>query len=195
DTWTLKGRIDLDPMRTGVFTHIPYAGIELNRVQANFERFQESHSYQRAYNRDGSYRDFSKVRYLPGTVDVNYNMASLYLSDRIEWERLALDAGLRYDRETFLQSGNVSPRTRLDWDVTGSGDTLLSAGWSRYYGSGVLETALEEERSRLRRQVLDRNGNPVADGSKEYYVQYKGLRMPYDDEWAVSLRQRMAGME
>lgn len=195
DTWTLKGRIDLDPMRTGVFTHIPYAGIELNRVQANFERFQESHSYQRAYNRDGSYRDFSKVRYLPGTVDVNYNMASLYLSNRIEWERLALDAGLRYDRETFLQSGNVSPRTRLDWDVTGSGDTLLSAGWSRYYGSGVLETALEEERSRLRRQVLDRNGNPVADGNKEYYVQYKGLRMPYDDEWAVSLRQRMAGME
>jgi hypothetical protein len=122
-------------------------------------------------------------------------MASLYLSDRIEWQRLALDAGLRYDRETFLGNNNLSPRTRLDWDMFGSGDTLLSAGWSRYYGAGVLETALKEERSRLRRQVLDKNGKPVADGSKEYYVEYKGLRMPYDDEWAVSLRQRMAGME
>ncbi|CAB3641102.1 TonB-dependent receptor [Achromobacter pestifer] len=195
DTWTLKGRIDLDPIRTGVFTHSPYAGAEVSRVQANFERFQESHSYRRAYSPDGSYKDFSKVRYLPGTVDVNYNMASLYLSDRIEWERLALDAGLRYDRETFLGNNNVSPRTRLDWDMFGSGDTLLSAGWSRYYGSQVLETALREEMSRLRRQVLDSKGNPVANGSKEYFVEYQGLRMPYDDEWAVSLRQRMAGVE
>lgn len=195
DTWTLKGRVDLDPIRTGVFTHSPYAGAEVSRVQTNFERFQESHSYRRAYSPDGSYKDFSKVRYLPGTVDVTYNMASLYLSDRIEWERLALDAGLRYDRETFLGNNNVSPRTRLDWDMFGSGDTLLSAGWSRYYGSQVLETALREEMSRLRRQVLDSKGNPVANGSKEYFVEYKGLRMPYDDEWAVSLRQRMAGVE
>ncbi|WZB76353.1 hypothetical protein WJ972_11585 [Achromobacter insuavis] len=75
------------------------------------------------------------------------------------------------------------------------GDTLLSAGWSRYYGSEVLETALEAERSRLRRQVLDSKGKPVTDGGKEYFVDYRGLRMPYDDEWAVSLRQRMAGIE
>ncbi|WMD21360.1 TonB-dependent receptor [Achromobacter seleniivolatilans] len=195
DTYTLKGRIDLEPLRTGVFTHIPYAGAELQQVNAGFERFQESYSYRRNINRDGSYQDVSKVRYLPGTVDVNYNMMSVYLSDRIEWERLALDAGVRYDRETFLGNNNVSPRTRLDWDMFGSGDTLLSAGWSRYYGSQVLETALEAEISRLRRQVLDAKGKPVANGGKEYFVEYKGLRMPYDDEWAVSLRQRAAGME
>ena len=59
-------------------------------------------------------------------------------------------------------------------------------------GSEVLETALEAERSRLRRQVLDSKGKPVTDGGKEYFVDYRGLRMPYDDEWAVSLRQRMA---
>ena len=128
-------------------------------------------------------------------MNVNYDMASLYLSDRIEWQRLALDAGVRYDRETFLGNTNLSPRTRLDWDMFGSGDTLLSAGWSRYYGGEVLETALEAERSRLRKQVLDAKGKPVADGNKEYFVEYKGLRLPYDDEWAVSLRQRMAGLE
>jgi hypothetical protein len=195
DTWTLRGRIDLDPVRTGVFTHMPYAGAEVQQVSADFERFQESYSYRRAYGSDGTYKDYSKVRYLPGTVDVNYNTVGLYLSDRIEWERLALDAGLRYDRETFLGSSNFSPRTRLDWDVFGSGDTLLSAGWSRYYGGQILETALEAEISRLRRQVLDAKGNPVPDGNKEYYVEYKGLKLPYDDEWAVSLRQRAAGME
>ncbi len=195
DTWTLRGRIDLDPVRTGAFTHMPYAGAEVQQVNAEFERFQESYSYRRAYASNGTYKDYSKVRYLPGTVDVNYNTAALYLSDRIEWERLALDAGIRYDRETFLGSSNFSPRTRLDWDVFGSGDTLLSAGWSRYYGGEILETALEAEISRLRRQVLDAKGNPVADGGKEYFVEYKGLKLPYDDEWAVSLRQRAAGME
>lgn len=195
DTWTLKGRVDLDAVRTGPFTHLPYAGAEWQRVDANFERFQESWSYRRDYAANGSYKDFSKVRYLPGTVDVDYDTLSLYVSDRIEWQRLALDAGLRYDRENFLGTGNLAPRSRLDWDLFGSGETVLSAGWARYYGGEVLQTALEQEISRLRRQVLDSKGNPVANGNKEYYVQYKGLRMPYDDEWAVSLRQRMAGME
>jgi len=195
DTWTLKGRIDLDPVRTGVFTHSLYAGTEIQHIDAAFKRYQETYSYRRAYSANGKYQDFSKVRYLPGTVNVNYDMASLYLSDRIEWQRLALDAGVRYDRETFLGNTNLSPRTRLDWDLFGSGDTLLSAGWSRYYGGEVLETALEAERSRLRKQVLDAKGKPVADGNKEYFVEYQGLRLPYDDEWAVSLRQRMAGLE
>ena len=195
DSWTLKGRVDLDPVRTGAITHIPYAGLEWQRVQAGFERFQQSHSYRRAYDNKGGYQDFSKVRYLPGTVDVNYDSVSAYLSDRIEWERLALDAGVRYDRESFLGTNNISPRSRLDWDVLGSGDTLLSAGWSRYYGSEVLQTALEEEINRMRRQVLDAKGRPVTDGTREYYVRYQGLRMPYDDEWAMSLRQRLAGIE
>lgn len=195
DTWTLKGRVDLDPVRTGIFTHSLYAGADLQQVEAGFKRFQDSYSFRRVYDNKGAHQDFSKVHYLPGTVNVKYSMASVYLSDRIEWQRLALDAGLRYDRETFLGNTNVSPRTRLEWDVLGSGDTLLSAGWSRYYGSEVLETALEAERSRLRRQVLDSKGRPVADGGKEYFVDYRGLRMPYDDEWAVSLRQRMAGIE
>jgi hypothetical protein len=195
DSWTLKGRVDLDPVRTGAITHIPYAGLEWQRVQAGFERFQQSHSYRRAYDNKGGYQDFSKVRYLPGTVDVSYDSVSAYLSDRIEWERLALDAGVRYDRESFLGTNNISPRSRLDWDVLGSGDTLLSAGWSRYYGSEVLQTALEEEINRMRRQVLDAKGRPVADGTREYYVRYQGLRMPYDDEWAMSLRQRLAGIE
>ena len=96
---------------------------------------------------------------------------------------------------SFLGTNNISPRSRLDWDVLGSGDTLLSAGWSRYYGSEVLQTALEEEINRMRRQVLDAKGRPVTDGTREYYVRYQGLRMPYDDEWAMSLRQRLAGIE
>ena len=69
-----------------------------------------------------------------------YKRQALYLSDHIEWRRLALDAGLRYDHETLFRSNTLAPRTRLDWDVFGSGNTLLSGGWSRYFGGEVLET-------------------------------------------------------
>ncbi|WP_241132492.1 TonB-dependent receptor plug domain-containing protein [Achromobacter insuavis] len=195
DTWTLKGRIDLDPWNTGAFTHTSYAGVDLNQINAGFERLRDSYSYKRTYNGAGTYRDSNKSHNLPGTVNVRYHMASLYLSDRIEWRRLALDAGLRYDQESFLGTRNVSPRTRLDWDLFGAGGTLLSAGWSRYYGAEVLETALEAERHRLSRLEIDGKGNPVDDGAKPYRVDYDGLRLPHDDEWAVSLRQRLAGLE
>ncbi|CUJ97884.1 Outer membrane receptor for ferric coprogen and ferric-rhodotorulic acid [Achromobacter sp. 2789STDY5608615] len=195
DTWTLKSRVDLAPLHTGVLTHGLYAGVDLQRVDAGFKRYQQSASLQRTYGRSGTYRDSSKDVYLPGTVATRYAMASLYLNDRIEWRRLALDSGLRYDYETFLGNSNVSPRTRLEWDMFGSGNTLLSTSWSRYVGAGMLNTALEAERGRLRRRVLDKSGAPVADGDQEYFVDYRGLRMPYDDEWAVSLRQRMAGLQ
>ncbi|MCR2721512.1 hypothetical protein NSP19_24610, partial [Salmonella enterica] len=82
--------------RTGIFTHSLYAGADLQQIDAGFKRFQDSYSFRRAYNNKGTYQDFSKVHYLPGTVNVKYNMASVYLSDRIEWQRLALDAGVRY---------------------------------------------------------------------------------------------------
>ena len=38
-------------------------------------------------------------------------------------------------------------------------------------------------------------GDPVPNGQQDFSVDYSGLRMPYDDEWAVALRQRAAGLE
>ncbi|WP_233638993.1 TonB-dependent receptor plug domain-containing protein [Achromobacter xylosoxidans] len=195
DTWAIKSRVDLDPLRTGTFTHNAYAGVELQQLNAGFKRFQDSYSLYRTHHANGTYTDRSKSHYLPGTIDVKYRMEGLYLSDRIEWRRVALDAGLRYDHEGFLHTSNVAPRTRLDWDMFGSGNTLLSAGWSRYYGAEVLETALGAERQRLSRLEIDGKGNPVAGSAKPYMTEYAGLRMPHDDEWAISLRQRIATVE
>mgnify|MGYP002039995897 FL=1 len=146
----------------------------------NFERFSDAYSYIATHAANGVERHASKVHYLRGTVETKYNAASVYLSDRVELGRVALTGALRYDRETFLGNTNVSPRTRLDWDAFGNGNTVVSGGWARYYGSDVLNIALEERVNTLRRQVLDRYGNPVADGSKPYYASYEGLRTPYD---------------
>ena len=119
---------------------------------------------------------FSKVRYLPGTVDVSYDASARHLSDRIEWERLALDAGVRYDRRASW-ARTISPRPAWIGDAR-LGRHAAQRGWSRYYGSEVLQTALEEEINRMRRQVLDAKGRPVADGTGEYYVLYQACACP-----------------
>lgn len=195
DTEVLKGRIDLDPRRTGMFTHTVYAGSELEQTHARFKRFQDAYAYRRSQFADGTVQDSNRTHYLPGTAEVKHHTASLYLSDRIEWKRLALDAGLRYDRDSFLGNNNLAPRTRLDWDMFGTDNTVLSMGWSRYYGAQILGIAMEAERARMKINETDKDGNPRANGRKPYTVDYKGLRTPYDDEWAISLRQRLAGLE
>ena len=195
DTLMLKSRIDLDPLRVGAFSHNGYAGLDLQQIDAAFRRPQDAIAYQRTYDSTGAYLDTNKSLWQAGNVKARTRMAALYLSDHIEWRRLALDAGLRYDHETLFRSNNLAPRTRLDWDVFGSGNTLLSGGWSRYFGGEVLETVLEGRRLRLLRRLTDSKGDPVPNGQKDFSVDYSGLRMPYDDEWAVALRQRAAGLE
>ncbi|CUR69607.1 TonB-dependent receptor [Achromobacter xylosoxidans] len=195
DTVLLKARIDLDPLRSQAFTHNVYAGIDAQQVDAAFKRPRLSTAYTRVYDSMGDYVDTNMYLWRPGTVRARSRTAALYLSDRVEWRRLALDAGLRYDHESLFGSNNLAPRTRLDWDVFGSGDTLLSGGWSRYFGGAVLETALEARRLRLLKQLTDFQGKPVPAGEQNFSVDYSGLRMPYDDEWALSLRQRMMGLE
>ncbi|WP_238926309.1 TonB-dependent receptor [Achromobacter xylosoxidans] len=195
DTLVLKSRIDLDPLRTEAFTHNVYAGIDVQQIDAAFKRPQLSTAYTRTYRSADTYVDTNLSLWRPGNVRARSRTAALYLSDRIEWRRLALDAGLRYDHESLFRGNNVAPRTRLDWDVFGSGNTLLSGGWSRYYGGPVLETALEARRLRLLKRVTNFEGKPVPADEQDFSVDYSGLRMPYDDEWALALRQRVAGLE
>lgn len=195
DTSTLKSRVDLDPLRIGTFAHNLYAGAELAQIRARFKRFNDAYAYRRDHLPNGSIRDSNRTHYLAGTANVGHYSASLYLSDRIEWRRLALDTGLRYDRDSFLGNNNLAPRTHLDWNMFGTGNTVLSVGWSRYYGAQVLGVAMQAERARLKINETDKNGKAVANGRKPYKVDYKGLRTPYDDEWAISLRQRWAGLD
>ncbi|OZI53521.1 TonB-dependent receptor [Bordetella genomosp. 5] len=194
-TVSFSTRVDLDPVDTAFLRHNLYGGVQAEQVDFNFERYDDAYSYRAVQQLDGSSREFSKQHYLAGTVDKRYRTLGLYASDRIEWGRVALTASTRMDRDTLLGNTDLSPRTRLDWDALGTGDTVLSAGWARYYGSYILDIMMREEVSKLRRQVLDARGNPVADGSKTEFSRYDGLRTPYDDEWAFSLRQRVAGLE
>lgn len=196
DTWTLKNRLDFDPVSTGAVTHNIYAGLDIQHVDARFKRHQDAYGYQQRYFADGTTRQQSKTHYYAGKVNVGYDNYALYLSDQMTWRNWALTAGLRYDKETFIGNDNISPRTRLDWDVLGNGDTVLSAGWNRYYGDSILQMGLREEIKTLSELTINASGVALNNGRADpAYTKYKSLRTPYDDEWAFQLTQRMAGIE
>ncbi|MGE8604752.1 TonB-dependent receptor plug domain-containing protein [Bordetella trematum] len=194
-TLGLSARLDLDPLQTGPLQHWLYGGVQASRVDFNFKRHSELYSYSALHKPDGSVHQSSKVQYLPGTVNRQYYTMGLYVSDRVQWQRLSLTASARVDRDTLLGNTNISPRSRLDWDALGNGNTVLSAGWARYHGGEILNLALQEDISRLKRQVLDRYGNPVPPTQQRIITRYDGLATPYDDEWSLSLRQRLGNLE
>jgi len=196
DTWSIKNRLDFNPVKTGPITHTVYAGLDAQRIDARFKRHADAYSYFLRYYLDGTTRERSKSLYHQGKVPVDYNTYALYLSDQMDWRDWTLTSSLRYDKETFIGNSNLAPRLRLDWDVFGRGDTQLSAGWNRYYGDTILYLGLREQIRALRESLIDGRFNPVTNGRYDpAYTQYKSLRTPYHDEWALQLTQRVAGIE
>ncbi|ANY16656.1 TonB-dependent receptor [Bordetella pseudohinzii] len=192
---TLDARLDIEPWQHGALRLSPYVGAQLEHVSARFKRYQVAYSYRAIHLQDGTEEQSTKVRHLPGSVNLHHTRLGLYASNELRWRRWNLMTGLRYDGDDFLHQHHVAPRSRLDWDALGDGSTVLSAGWSRYYGTQALKIAMEEEFSRLSELVLDYFGNPVADGSLATRVDYKGIRSPYDDEWAFSLTRKAFGLQ
>ena len=184
------GHVDLDPIRTGAFTHIPYAGLEWQRVPGS--NASSNHTYCRAYDNKGGYQDFSKVRYSPGTVDVNYDSVSAYrqtASNGNAWHwtpACAMTASFRHGLAALPPGLGCA---RLGRHAAQRGLVALLR-----FGSAA-DRAGGRDQPHAAAVVLDAGGRPVTDGTREYHVRYQGLRMPHDDEWAMSLRQRLAGIE
>lgn len=188
---TLKSRLEFKPFQAGAIEHAPYVGFELAHTKGEFVRDQDAYGGQKRHYSDGQ---SSKVQvlnyYRAGEVGVSYTNASVYVSDRMSWQRLALTTGLRMDKDNYFGNTNLAPRTLLEWDVLGTGETRLSGGWSRYYGMDILGIAMRERKSQLH-TLLVTGGNPVDRPSHTAY-KLDGLKTPYDDEWALRLQQQLS---
>ncbi|HEY4663783.1 MAG TPA: TonB-dependent receptor [Comamonas sp.] len=185
-----KLRMDWNGFTTGRIRHKLYAGLDAQAVDASFQRAQDTYGYRAVQQLDGSQKYFSKTHYLAGTAEAGYNSLGLYLNDSMQWHHWTWSVGARVDRDNFFKNSNLSPRTRLDWDVQGTGTTQLSLGWARYYGLDLLGYALEQEKSRLKESVIDSKGNAVTKPAVPTVHSYNGIRTPYSDEWALSLTQQ-----
>lgn len=188
---TLKSRLELKPFQTGAIEHSPYMGFELAHTKAEFVRHQDVYGGQTRHFSNGQPDKVQTLNYYrAGEIGVSYTNAAVYLSDRLSWKNLAMTTGLRMDKDNYFGNTNLAPRTLLEWDVQGTGDTRLSGGWSRYYGMDILGTAMRERKSQLN-TLLVTGGKPVDRPTHTVY-HIDGLETPYDDEWALRLSQQLS---
>lgn len=195
DSWALKARLDLDPLLTGPVAHTLSVGVDSQWVEVDYQRFNDASSYRLTHQANGSEKITSLTRYHAGQVGVSYNSQALWLADEMRWGRVSLTPGLRFDRDSYLGNSNLSPRTRLDWDLFGSRQSVVTLGMARYYGDNVLDLALRERVSKLTESVLNSAGLPVASPGSGEISRYRDLDTPYNDERSLALTQQFAGLE
>ncbi|TKR55174.1 TonB-dependent receptor [Allopusillimonas ginsengisoli] len=187
----MKPRLDLKPFFTGAVEHTAYAGLEVSHTKAEFVRHQDSYAGNTRHYSDGQPDKVQTLNYYQaGRADVSYASLALYLADRLAWKRLALTAGVRMDQDNYFGNTNIAPRAMLEWDISGDGSTVMSGGWSRYYGMDILGTAMKERKSQLHTLLI--TGGKVVDRPTHTVYRVDGLRTPYDDEWAIRVNHNVS---
>jgi outer membrane receptor for ferrienterochelin and colicin len=74
--------------------------------------------------------------------DIHQNEAAWFLGDKwIPWERLTLDLGVRFDRDSVTESTNAAPRAGFALMLTNDAKTLLKGGVGLFYDRVPLNIA------------------------------------------------------
>lgn len=191
DLFTIGSRYHFAPQQFGDITNTTYLGFDYEYTDFRFERHQDSYSMIQRWNANGGVKESNKVLNQKGIIKENYSTTAAYISNNTQWRSLSLNLGARIDYDDLFNNTNLSPRANIEWDISEDGDSLLSFGRSRYYGSDILNLALRERIESLRFQVLNSKGQPVPIAKAKLAVDYNGLKTPYDDEWALGFQQKL----
>lgn len=215
------------------FDSFQYSGVEHNIVVGGELRYTNSH-YERPSDVTGNFYwcvddesgrtggcedwDNDGVRggddeflgrvfhYYAGKVDLHYNEMALYVENRMSFSRdYQVTAGLRVDRNSFLENYDVAPRLSMEWNALGHGQTTLIAGVNRYYGRSFMRLELNDaiygwrERidychpnaasstQRCTHSKFGDNGQSSLDYSNRSGL--SDLDTPYSDEWMLGWTQ------
>lgn len=196
DSYSIKNRLDLQPFSTGPVDHKAYAGFEAQWVSGDFERERDVYSYQEYRTTPEATPQYrNKYLYRSGKAEVSYRNQALFATDQMLWRDFTLDIGLRLDRDSYLDTQNLAPRTRLDWNPFGDKKTRITVGASRYYGTGSLAMAIAEAKSALRQQLTNSKGEAVSTTTPTTISHHEGLKTPYNDEYTLSLTRVFSAVQ
>jgi len=95
----------------------------------------ESAAYLNNINNVANYQQ----SYGNAVYTVNDNLYAGFVQDDYHFsQRLVLNAGLRYEGQTFTDAHeNFAPRVGFDWDASGTGKTVVRGGFGIYYSQIV----------------------------------------------------------
>ncbi|TBU96025.1 TonB-dependent receptor [Stutzerimonas kirkiae] len=207
-TYSLKS--DWSPLFLLHTEHNLTSGLELSHQKATWER-PNAASSTTAFRRDngtscdgvsdlcsigdlvnGSTRQYSslKIRYAAGKIEATENKYALYLQDRLQWGRLTLRPGLRFEGDDYMDKKTLAPRFVASYDLFDNQATVLSAGANRYYGRNLFKYRLADGRQALNttmtRTSSTGNWNMITTANTN---KFSSLDIPYDDELTLGIAQ------
>lgn len=210
ESFSVRSSLNFETLRTGTLTHTPEVGVELETIGGKFRRKETVYIYSEAETAavicgedtvaciDDDQYFIERMVHPESSVSARMNLADLYLEDEIRYGRLTVRPGARFSYDDFMENFNTSPRLATTFDLFGSGQTVLMAGASRYYGRSLLTYKLKEgqlppskeyrgieggfpnEWERVNRNLVDAH-------------QFSKLDTPYSDEVTAGIDQALAG--
>ncbi|MCP1661315.1 TonB-dependent receptor plug domain-containing protein [Neisseria perflava] len=208
-TFTLKQDYNFDSFFTGAIKHHVGFGWQTDFSEAKYDRASAANLYTYTASSsvtcgdaeeciDGEQYASRWTTYAARNVKVKDNVYSLYVQDNMSWKNLSVNAGLRFDRNSFLGNNNIAPRLAVAYDLFGDTRSRVFGGLNRYYGSSILAYKLRQAigSNETCTRTLS-NGTPGAwgsctsgtGGSVSYDV--SGLKTPYSDEAVLGFTQKM----
>lgn len=134
------------------------------------------------------------------TVNAAINVYTAFAEDTWEISRVSARAGLRVTNDDYMRNTNLAPRLLLSFDATGSGNTVFTGGYNRYYTSNLLANKLQEGKrpsyAEKRWKIFNvATGWHESSENTPYSYKYKDLKTPYADELTAGITQMLYDTE
>jgi len=128
--------------------HIPRLGVDLKWARTEYDFFRRIRLAPEPGSNVVSFETESSLL-SPDGIELG-----LYAGDKMRLsERVAVDAGIRFDRQSYTGDSRISPRAGIAF--TADEKTALRAAWGQYYQSqGIQELQVEDDESTFRRASL-----------------------------------------
>lgn len=190
----LKGKFTFTPFNWFDIMHQPKTGFEYTKTKASYIRNRDYFRYNYLdYN--GMWGGWMINAFKKGKYDADYQNYTLYADDTMTYHRLTIQPGIRVDYDDFIKNYNIAPRVSATYDVFGTKQTNLIAGYNRYYGRTMMNYALygAQNGGLYNCQGMCEPGDPI-DENWSNNTDFEGLSnlsTPYSDEINLGIEQKV----
>jgi len=131
-------------------------------------------------------------------VNVAVNNLALYSELSLDYARVNLVAGLRYDYNDFFKQHNIAPRLRMSVDLFDDQRHQITAGLNRYYQADLthykLNQAITPMHQEVRRSYLNQPQTWQSElTSTGFLYRFTDTKTPFSDELSLAYRYQLFG--
>jgi len=161
----------------------------------NFADPIQNRAYQDNLITRGQFFQYRRV-YPIENIDVTRESTALYVSNRLEYDHIRINAGLRAEYDSIFKNVNIAPRLSFGIDPFADNNYLISIGLNRYYSTGPLTYLIREQQRPYITQFRTLSSSVVGDWltsntAQRFSYDYSDLKTPYNDEITLGYQQSL----